>query len=271
MRNIKRYSYLADFQEALNLRGIIPFIKENNEYFVDYLKSELGDILPVLTRILLNETSQIDVSEMTRCIESYQYAVSKCLSVGDEAVRPGIIKVYQEILISTAQTDYAQECVASFLNGRFLSRFNLKADEILAMETDMAIALAGAQKMLPVVLPWIIQYFSQTKTATIDLNRYKLEAFLMTNEYPKVNETICNAIFDRNCYIREHMSDIIGEKRLYAGIPNLCKQLQNEENYYSAVSIIEALGKLNDSSSLHYILEWVSANEQAILDSVYSS
>lgn len=48
---------------------------------------------------------------------------------------------------------------------------------MLIWKTDLAIALAKANKMMDIILPWIIQYFSQTKTASIDLNRYKLEAF----------------------------------------------------------------------------------------------
>lgn len=35
------------------------------------------------------------------------------------------------------------------------------------------------------------------------------------------------------------MSDIIGEKILRAGIPNLCKRLLNEKNYYSASNNID--------------------------------
>ena len=87
----------------------------------------------------------------------------------------------------------------------------------------------------------------------------------MTSEHPTVNEMVCNAVFDRNCYIREHMSDIIGEKRIYAGVQNLCRQLKCEENYYSAVSIMEALGKLKDPSALEFIQEWIVANEKIII------
>lgn len=265
LRNITRYSYLADFQDALNLRGVIPFVKENGEYFIDYLKAELGDSLSLLTRILLDEIAHITNDELTRFLDIYERVISKCFAENYDDILSGVLKVYQEVLILSSHIPCAQEHVACFLDGTFLARFNLKDETILSLETDLAIALANSQKMFSIVLPWIIQYFSQTKSATIDLNRYKLEAFLMTSEHPTVNEMICNAVFDRNCYIREHMSDIIGEKRIVAGVQNLCQQLHSEENYFSAVSMIEALGKLNNTAALPYILDWIAANETNIL------
>ena len=265
LRNIQQYSYLADFQEALNLRGIIPYVKENGEYFIDFIKAGLGELLSMLTRVLLNDMEGIEEKEFAKLLNTYEMLVGKCIVEGHDDVRPGILKVYQEMLISMSNMRCAQNSVTCYLNGSFLSRFALKEETAVSMKTDMAIALANAQKMFSITLPWIIHYFSQTKTATIDLNRYKLEAFLMTNEHPDVNEMICNALFDPNCYIREHMSDIIGEKRINMGISNLCKQLRNEENYYTAVSMIEALGKLNDTTALPYIVEWLSAKERNII------
>jgi len=265
LRNITRYSYLSDFQDALNLRGVIPYVKENGEYFIDYLKAELGDSLYLLTQILLGEATHVSNNELAQFLDFYERVISKCLVESDENILSGIFKVYQEVLILSSHITCAQEHVSCFLDGTFLNRFSLKDEMMLSLETDMAIALANSKKMFSIVLPWIIQYFSQTKSAKVDLNRYKLEAFLMTSEHPTVNEMICNAVFDRNCYIREHMSDIIGEKRINAGATNLCKQLQVEDNYFSAVSIIEALGKLGNVSALPYILNWISVNEQNIL------
>ena len=87
----------------------------------------------------------------------------------------------------------------------------------------------------------------------------------MTNEHPDVNEMICNAVFDGNCYIREHMADIIGEKRLLSASKNLCRQLRCEDNYYTAISLMEALGKLNETPAIEIILEWVNSHSKDIL------
>ncbi len=265
LKSIAMYSYLADFQEVLNLRGIVSFVKDNGDYFIDFLKAELGSSLSVLTQILLNEVNQIDESKIACFLDEYEMVISKSIARSKQDMLPGILRVYQEVLISTAQLSCALDHVSRFIDGTFLSQFALKEEDIISWKTDMAIALANACKMFTVVLPWIIQYFAQTKSATIDLNRYKLEAFLMTSEHPTVNEMICNAVYDRNCYVREHMADIIGEKRLTDGVQNLCHQLRSEENYYSAVSMIAALGKLGNNSALAYIQEWIASNEQNII------
>ena len=266
LKSIKEYSYLGDFQEALNIRGIIPFVKENGDYFVEFLKAELQHSINELTWILMNETQRMSEIEVVQFINKYENVISKAIIKNDDGILQGILKVYQEILISCSSINATHEHVLRFLDGTFLSKFDSYQKYFRSWETDMAIALANSQKMLTIVLPWIIRYFSETKTATIDLNRYKLEAFLMTNEHPIVNETICNSVFDSNCYIREHMSDIIGEKHLKQGLTNLCKQLQAETNYYSAVSEIEAIGKLNDFNALEYIFEWIEKNEKKIIE-----
>ena len=84
----------------------------------------------------------------------------------------------------------------------------------MEIQTEFAINLAKKQKYISIVMPWVINYLAHTQTASIDLNRYKVEAFLMTNEYEEINQIIINAVFDKNCYVREHISDIIGEKKL---------------------------------------------------------
>lgn len=50
-----------------------------------------------------------------------------------------------------------------------------------------------------------------------------------------------------------------------SGVYNLCRQLSVEENYYSAVSIIEALGKLRDAKAITYINNWIQNYENNII------
>lgn len=265
LKNIAQYNYLADFYEALNLRGIISFVRDNGDYFVDFLKTYLGDSITTLTRILRNEVTQMSDENIDSFLSQYELMIGRCITTGQSDIWEGVIRVYQSVMESCAGFLSAEKYVTRYLDGSFFCKFSLPNHNVLSWETDMAIALANSKKVSAVVLPWIIRYFSQTKTATIDLNRYKLEAFLMTNEQPSVNEMISNAIFDSNCYIREHMADIIGEKRLLFASPNLCKQLRCEENYYTAVSIIEALGKICDASATDVILEWLNTHSSDIL------
>lgn len=46
----------------------------------------------------------------------------------------------------------------------------------------------------------------------------------------------------------------------------LCRQLLSEENYYTVVSIIEALGKLDCETGLAYIEEWLNKHEKDIIE-----
>jgi len=62
------------------------------------------------------------------------------------------------------------------------------------------------------------------------------------------------------------MSDIVGEKRLYEAAASLLQQLSMETNYYTATSIISAIGKLNIESGAVAIMKWAQANERDIIN-----
>ena len=262
---INNCSTFADFQEILNIKGIIPYVKENNDYFIDYLHTEFKTHINELTDILSNENTNICEDKAENLICQYENIVRKAIISKESSIVDGIMKIYFELLGSCSSTVSAQTHTLNFLDNSFFSNFCVDYNKIRIWQTDLAIMLAKYGKCIPQVLPWIIQYFTESKTATIDLNRYKLEAFLMTSEHPTVNEVICNSVFDKNCYIREHMSDIIGEKKLTEAVDNLCAQLIAEKNFYSAVSEIEALGKLGNDKAIYYIIQWITNNEQNII------
>ncbi|MCH5172541.1 MAG: hypothetical protein J1F31_06925 [Erysipelotrichales bacterium] len=265
LKTINENSYLSDFRESLNIRGIIPYIKSNEELFISYIEKEFKKEFTILTSILNNEVNKYNAEDIEDFLLQYEILLGKAILNETDEVIDGVLAIYHAILISVSKFPAAEEAVCRFLDDSFLKRYHPKEEKTNIWKTDLVVELANVNKMLPLVMTWIINYFSQTKTATIDLNRYKLEAFLMNSENNKVNEIICNAIFDENCYIREHMADIIGEKRLIDGLQNLCKQLNVEDNYFTAVSIIEAMGKLRDQSAIPCILNWLQINEQNIL------
>ena len=110
-----------------------------------------------------------------------------------------------------------------------------------------------------------MDYFSRSKASSVDLNRYKLETFLMTTEYEDVNQIIINSLFNSNCHIREHMADIIGEKKLYEAHQSLLKQLDREQNYFTVASIIEAIGKLGDFNDIIFINNWINDHIENVI------
>ncbi len=109
-------------------------------------------------------------------------------------------------------------------------------------------------------MPWIIEYFSRSKSTHIDLNRYKIEAFLTNTKDNRFDEYIIQALGDNDRHIREHMADIIGEKKISRAINKLREQLSIENNIYSAASLMEAIGKIGSSEDIDIINDWISKN-----------
>lgn len=265
LKSIEDVKYISDFQETLNIKGIIPFVSDDNSDFVDFLKQKLGKNLIPITK-LLQETQQYNTqSDLENILNNYKLILVETIKSGNNKWIEKTLMLYYEILKSSANSDYSIISVEQFINNSFFALNNITDSRIIIWQTDLCISLAKADKMLHIVLPWIIKYFSRTKTATIDLNRYKLEAFLVTSSDDKVNEVICNAVMDENCYIRENIADIIGEKRLHLAKPILIKQLASEENYYTAISIIEALGKIGEPTCTKEIMSWTISHEKAII------
>ena len=105
----------------------------------------------------------------------------------------------------------AEKYVFHFLYTYF-EQFNINTNEIIGWKTDFIIGLATQRKFLNICIPWIIEYFTKLKSATIDLNRYKIENFLMLTTSKEINDALINVLNNRDCHIREHIADIIGEK-----------------------------------------------------------
>ena len=259
----QRYS---EFHEALNVHGVIGLIHDNQEDFVNYLNSSMGEDIVTLTSILNFKESDVPSESIGVALDRYATMVHKVIDSRRMELLPGVLKLYTELLISCSSLAIAELHVSIYL-GSFFAQHNLSYSEISGYQTDLVVALAEKRKMLTITLPWIIGYFSKSKAASIDLNRYKLEALLMTSDAEEINRTIVNSIFSNDCHIREHMADIIGEKQLHNAGNVLCRQLLAETNYYTAVSIIEAIGKLDYETGLVTIEEWLAANEQNVIES----
>lgn len=263
---ISNNQYINEFYEALNVRGIIGVVHDNHEDFLDYLRLRLGEDIATITKILNYQYMELSEVSIEITLDRYQLLIHRVFDSNRKELLPGVLRLYEELLNSCSSYMVAETHVSFFLNG-FFAQHKLCISEVQNYQTDLAVALAQKKKMLSIILPWIINYFTRSKAATIDLNRYKLEAFLMTTEYEEVNRAIINALFTRDCHIREHLADIIGEKRIIDAKDALCRQLAAEENYYTAISIMEALGKIGDINGVTHITRWLSIHEQDIVTS----
>lgn len=257
----------SDFQDALKIRGLIANLSENENDFIEYLHSKLKNKVNLITCILLREAREIQREDIESVFILFESIIQQAYYEHNEQYIHPVLITYADILCSCANLNSSiTEVFFVRQLESFWQQFEISDSLILQYKTDLVIYLASNKKLLETVLPWIIRYFERSKTSTIDLNRYKLESFLMTTPFEEVNNAVALSVFNENCYVREHMSDIIGEKRILQAIDNLIIQLPKEKNYYTAISMIEAIGKLGFSKGADTIMNWINNNSQEILE-----
>lgn len=253
------------FYEALNQHGIISYIDENNNDFIEILLENLDDENVIcLTNILLNESKDIAPEKINRSMLNLRSIVTQELNNRNYEMVSKLLNVYYEELRSLKETDIARTHIEQLINDYF-DQFSIDNALVKEYKTRLALILAKQELYMDIVLPWILNYFSRSKTATIDLNRYNVESFLMTTTSEQINNAIINGLCDSDCYIREHMSDIIGEKRLISGASLLYVQLAKEENYFTAQSMMEAIGKLKQPGGIEVIKQWINIHKDNII------
>lgn len=262
---INENQYLSDFHEALNMCGITYLISETREKFVDYIQEYFGSRISIITNILNNVSDKYTEKELIEFFKDYEALIIHVLNDNRLDLISGLLNVYNNLLVQCNYVKISEMFVKNFMENLFIA-FNDFSDEIITWKTDLMLTLSKKQKLLKITMPWIIGYFSRSKASSIDLNRYKLESFLMTTESEDINQIIISSIFDQDCHIREHMADIIGEKRLRGAHTNLVKQLEAEQNYFTVASIIEAIGKIGDFNDINYVMNWVDKNANKVID-----
>lgn len=253
----------SDFYDALNEKGIINSLHDNQDEFVTYLESSIGDKLFYVTQILNNNIDKISEEDIKKTLDKIVNILESILKSNNHQVVNGILDIYYELIISLGYFTFIDAYIFKFLNNDF-DEFKVEPLTVVTWKTDLAIRLAKKEIKLEIVMPWLIEYFSKSKSATIDLNRYNIECFFMTTKSDAVNTLLANAIRHENNYVREHISDIIGEKRLEVASDILSVQLITENNFYTATSIISAIGKLGRYSDIVYINNWLMSHDEEI-------
>lgn len=255
---IKKYisstKYLGDFYDILNVKGIINFISDNQEDFVEYIRNELGDDIIILTEILNNEVVGASSEDIKTFLTHYENVLKKTVINSRFDVLEGILKIYYELILNCQDNEISEMFVNRFLN------HNWGLHDSVSWKIDLVCKLILGKKLTNMCLSWVIQYFSKLHATNIDLNRYKLERLLLTCNYEEVNECILDSLYNSNSQIRESMADIIGEKRLKSALETLYSRLKIEENIYVTRSIVEAIGKIDKITGIKRLLLWFEKN-----------
>jgi hypothetical protein len=262
---LQENKYLLSFHEALQQKNIIDFIHDNKDDFVSYIQNRLEGLIPLATDILNQGAPNSTETEIESYFSRLIHILGDSAKEGNHNFLNGVMRVLTESVIRCNQHNVTDRIAYDMLFGDLLAKLSLNSIDIVSHQTDFAISLASQRAKLNSSMSWIINYFSNSKSATIDLNRYKVERFLMFTDDKLINTMIIDSLFHENCYIREHLSDIIGEKKLYEGGDMLVSQLLVEDNYFTAISIIAAIGKIGINKGPEAIMTWLDDKSDDII------
>lgn len=259
LERLKANQYKNVFKSKLSIKQLLKY--EDIDAFAEFFLKHFSEKKTLIYINLLDNTSVIpsSISSITEAIWEYdKFLREETNKIESEEFIIPLFKVFYEILLTCCQINEVEMFVDEFLHMYEYGALSNK--KLLSCQTDLAIKFAENSKLIEITVKWIIEYFQRSKSTHVDLNRYRLEAFLLKSESEQINEYIANAVFSDNKYIREHMSDIIGEKKLLIAEDNLITQLKRETNIYTTASIVEALGKINSKKSLTTLNEWLDNN-----------
>lgn len=251
--------------DALSVKNIIGYIDENNNDCVEYLQNEAPDIITSISKALMGEAKELTNGEINEIISSFKKLFKNIVIYKNNKLLPQFLDVFFETIASIPEQEITRSFVAAILDDYF-HIFHISEANVNEYKTRLALSLVKNETYLDIAIPWIINYFSRSKSTTIDLNRYKIENLLMTSSLRSIDEAIINSLCNSDCYIREHMSDIIGEKKLIDAAPLLYAQLAREKNFFTAQSMIEAIGKLKQSGGITAITKWIDENKEEIIN-----
>lgn len=257
---------IVRLHEALNVSGIIDYVKCDMDQFVMRIQTSMGDDdLSSIADFLFGNQSDLHEEEVEALLIRYESLMTAQLRMGLDDTAKGLLRIYCELLFAMSCYGFTPQHLTHYL-GSYFGQFDFNEGECLSQQIDCAVSLVSRGRYLSEAMPWVVDYFRRSKTANIDLNRYKLESLLTTTNDPEINTHIANAIMDDNCYIREHFSDIAGAKRLDLAYPNLVAQLNRENNYYSANSMIAALGRIGNKKAVVPIFDFIERNIDSIVN-----
>ena len=264
LERLKANQYKNAFKHELSMKQLLKYEEIDN--FVDLFSNHFSkEEICIYSELLDGNTTVTNVSSITDAVWKYDKFLRENANKPEiEEYISSLFKLFFEILLSCHQNDEIVLFIDNFLHD--CEYGSLSSKKLLSYQTDLAIKFAENLKLIEITAKWIVEYFQRSKSTHVDLNRYKLEAFLLKNQSDQINDYIINALFSDNKYVREHMADIVGEKKLTAAEDNLIIQLKREKSIYTISSIVEALGKIDSKKSIDTIKEWLNNNAEVAIE-----
>lgn len=257
LKRLHANQYKNAFKKAITIKQLVKY--DDIDDFVSYLsKFFIENEINIFTTLLNDNVLPSEQSIISAVWKYDNFLKNELRRIESTDYKSYSFKLFFELLLPCYRIDEVGLFINEFLHSTTYG--SLSEKELISYQTDLAIKFAENLKLIEITAKWIIEYFQRSKSTHVDLNRYKLEAFLLKNESFQINEYIINALFSDNKYIREHMADIIGEKRLTIAEDNLITQLKREVNIYTIASIVEALGKIKSKKSIPVLNDWLQNN-----------
>ena len=256
---------ITDFQRALTLHRIIDYKIGGNDTYVDYIEHHSKKYLSIYANILNQNAAVYSEAELDEAFICFEKLIAQTLDVKNVSMSDGMIQIYIKLIANCELDEISCKFAERFDDQLLLHGMN---DEMrLAKKTDLMLELAANNRLLNYCLPWIIDYFSRSKSSSIDLNRYKLENFLMTTTDEQIITTIINSVQHEDCHVREHMADIIGARHLENSFIILKEQLFKETNWFTIGSIVEAIGRVAPpQEGIDTIEKWITMKGPRMLE-----
>lgn len=144
--------------------------------YIEYIEDYFGENICIYSYILNTSASKYEKPEIDNAFANFENFLKNTILEHNLSMMDGVIRVYIKLIEKCDLDDVSRKYTKRFSDTLLVAGIEDRT-MIITKETDLMLALAESNKLLDQCLPWIIGYFSKSKSSNIDLNRYKLESF----------------------------------------------------------------------------------------------
>jgi len=190
--------------------------------------------------------------------------LSGLIATGRLKLFRNLFRIFKDVLCHFVEYRQIDEYISEALQRQKFIDFPVDDGEMIGMLIELAITLFRHPRFKRRALEWLFNYLARPKVAGIDINRGKIEYFIMYTDDPELREALVYTLEHNNPYMRETAADFIGEMRLDGASRNLILALSREVSPFAARSIFSAIGKLANPDGAVVIIEWVKNHLEVV-------
>lgn len=233
------------------------------EEVIDFIDLNDRDHWPTVLQLFDIEDALSD-QELALRVFVFRSELSKMLVTGRHRLFRNAYKIYRDLLCKFAENQQIDEYVIDILDHSRFPEFRLDEHEMLGLVIDLALGLYGHPRFKSRALSWLFTYLMRPKVAGVDINRAKIEHFIMFSADPEIHDYLMYSLANDDYTLRETAADFLGELGLASAVGTLVVTLEREPGEFVARSIIAALGKIGAPDGGAAILKWVTSHAQDI-------